>query len=117
MKKAIINNKLITVVSEYRNDPNEPKYFLLEQNHPNPFYLKTQISYRIVRQPTTKISLRIYNLMGQEIKTLVDGFQSSGFYRFLWDGKNDFGEKMPTGVYWYMLTGEDFREVKKMVLK
>jgi len=55
--------------------------------------------------------------MGQEIKTLVDGFQSSGFYRFLWDGKNDFGEKMPTGVYWYMLTGEDFREVKKMVLK
>lgn len=116
LKKAIINNKLITAISENRTNSELPKRFLLAQNYPNPFYSKTLISYRLVQQPTTKISLKIYNLIGQEIKTLVDGFQAPGFYRFLWDGKNDFGEKLPTGAYRYMLKGEDFREGKKMVL-
>jgi len=117
LKKAIINNKPITVVSENRANPNSPRYFLLNQNYPNPFYSTTRISYQVVGDPNAKISLRIYNLLGQEIKTFIDGFQSPGFYHFIWDGKNNFGKEMPSGVYWYALTREDFREVRKIVLK
>jgi len=60
--------------------------------------------------------LDIYNLLGQQIVTLVDRMQKAGHFRSIWDGKDQNGKVLPSGVYVYQLQAENFSEVKKMLL-
>ncbi|MFH0930743.1 MAG: cohesin domain-containing protein [Candidatus Zixiibacteriota bacterium] len=109
-----------TSVSENEN-LNLPQNFNLGQNFPNPFNPTTTIPFKVkslefgVGRPT-HTTLIVYNILGQRIRSLVDENLNSGTYQLIWDAKNDKGEKVPSGVYFYRLTSGDISEVRKMVL-
>jgi hypothetical protein len=93
------------------DSPNEvqPTDFLLAQNYPNPFNPATKISYAIPQAGF--VTLKIYDIAGREVQTLVNGFQQAGRYTFDFEGK-----KLATGVYFYKLqVGDRFSEIKKMM--
>jgi hypothetical protein len=91
-----------------------PKEFALQQNYPNPFNPSTQIIYTLPK--AAHVNLAIYNLQGQEIKTLVEEFQSAGAKSVIWDGTDNQGREMTSGIYFYRLSAGGFRETKKMIL-
>lgn len=76
-----------------------PSLFILKQNYPNPFNSSTTISFDIKNSVNT--SLTIYNLLGQKVKTIVQQKLPAGKHRFNWDGKNQEGEEVGSGVYIY----------------
>jgi hypothetical protein len=91
--------------------------FGLEQNHPNPFNPVTSIQYTVdSRQTAQSTSLRIYNVLGQKVRTLVDEQKKPGRYRELWDGRDDRGSEVSSGIYFYILRNGENRETRKMVL-
>ncbi len=102
----------------------------LAQNYPNPFNPITTIRYHLPNSPLIKgagglssrsggqgvVSLRIYNITGQLVKTLVDGQQSPGDFSVSWDGRNEGGQTVASGLYFYRLTTENVSISKRMVL-
>ncbi|MBN2411271.1 T9SS type A sorting domain-containing protein [candidate division KSB1 bacterium] len=92
----------------------KPGAFNLNQNYPNPFNPTTVISYELPHPADVRIE--IYNVLGQRIKTLFDGFQSNLYGRVIWYGTNDLGQGVSTGVYIYSLAAEGIRINKKMLL-
>ena len=96
-----------------------PKQSLLLQNYPNPFNPETWIPYNL--SEAADVTLSIYDTTGQRILTLSLGFQSAGFYQSrsraaYWDGRNDLGERVSSGVYFYQLSGQSFHQMKRMVI-
>jgi hypothetical protein len=91
--------------------------FDLSQNYPNPFNPSTTIKFKIqdskFKIPTT---LKIYNIMGQIVKTLVDEPKTSGSYEVIWDGKDSQGKEVSSGIYFFQLDAENYQETKKMTL-
>lgn len=77
------------------------RQFVLHQNYPNPFNPETAISYQL--SAISNIELAVYNLLGQKIKTLVSETQQSGAHRVIWDGRDESGERVSSGVYLYRL--------------
>ncbi|MBC7188564.1 MAG: T9SS type A sorting domain-containing protein, partial [Calditrichaeota bacterium] len=93
--------------------PRVPERFELEQNFPNPFNPETKIGFRV---PTEgRVQVKVYNLMGRLVRTLVDGAMTSGRHEVLWDGTDDYGVVMPTGTYLCVMEAEGIRMTKKMV--
>jgi len=90
-----------------------PTVFALEQNYPNPFNPSTRIAYQLPELTQTK--LQIFNVMGQEVRTLVNTTQSPGSYEVSWNGRNNQGIQVPAGIYIYRLQTDGFSEMKKMV--
>ena len=88
--------------------------FSLHQNYPNPFNPSTQILFD-VRQ-TSQITLDIYNVIGQKVRTLVNGIRGAGQYSESWDGTTVLGRPLPSGVYFYRLTAGTFVSNRKMLL-
>ncbi len=86
-----------------------PDHFDLSQNFPNPFNPTAKISYSLPTE--VHVSLKVYNVLGQEVMTLVDGVQSSGYKQVTVDMN-----KLPSGVYFYRLQAGDFVQMKKMIL-
>jgi len=86
-----------------------PTHFGLGQNHPNPFNPETTISFS-VKEPC-HVVLKVYDIRGREIMTLVDELRAPGFYRVTFDARN-----LPTGLYIYAIQMKDFYDVKKMLL-
>ncbi|RKY88175.1 hypothetical protein DRQ11_04380 [candidate division KSB1 bacterium] len=62
------------------------------------------------------MSIRIYNLLGQQVRLLVDEYKEAGYYTIKWDGKNNYGQEVPSGVYYYQIKAGDFVQTKRMVL-
>jgi hypothetical protein len=91
-----------------------PKYYSLGQNYPNPFNPTTEINYAVPK--TCDVSLRIYNLQGQLIRTLVNEKQDASYYSVTWNGKDDSGNRVNSGVYLYKLDAESYSAIKRMVL-
>jgi len=91
-----------------------PTTYALSQNYPNPFNAATAVNYALPEN--TDVVLEIYNLLGQKVVTLVDENQEAGYYSIIWDGMDDDGVPVPTGVYLYKLRAGNFVETKKMVL-
>ncbi|OGC78512.1 MAG: hypothetical protein A2Z27_00160 [candidate division Zixibacteria bacterium RBG_16_50_21] len=91
-----------------------PKEFQLGQNYPNPFNPSTTMKYSLPEAAFVK--LEIFNILGQRVKTLVETRQGAGFYTVIWDGKNEAGENVSSGIYFYRLDTEKAKSVKKMVL-
>lgn len=87
--------------------------FVLSQNYPNPFNPQTVIEYTL--NSPSDVTLRIYNIKGQLVKTLIDGRGEKGFHQTIWDGKNEKGEKTSSGIYFYELKASDYVLTKKMV--
>jgi len=92
----------------------EPTKFNLGQNAPNPFNEGTLISYSLAQDGPAK--LEVYNILGQRTKTLVDGFESAGPHDVWWDGRDDRGKSVASGIYFYRLTTGKFSESKKMIV-
>ncbi|MFC1731044.1 FlgD immunoglobulin-like domain containing protein, partial [candidate division KSB1 bacterium] len=88
-----------------------PAAFQLFQNYPNPFNPVTTITYEIPK--TSRVSIRIYNLLGQHIKTLVDTEQAAGQYIISWDGTNDNGAQVSSGVYIYNMTAQNHFNISR----
>ncbi len=88
--------------------------FQLYQNFPNPFNASTTVKYRIPLNGY--VSLKVYNILGREIRTLVDGFREAGVYRVVWDGKDDRGMQAASGVYFYKIHIGEFEQIRKLLL-
>ena len=86
-----------------------PQNFSLIQNYPNPFYYTTNIRYNVPKRGF--VTLKVYNLLGQEVATLVNQTLETGKYDISWGGEN-----VPSGVYLYHLKGEGFSDTKKLLL-
>jgi photosystem II stability/assembly factor-like uncharacterized protein len=91
-----------------------PRTFHLRQNYPNPFNPLTLISYELPAE--TDVSLTIYNVSGQRVRTLVSGRQSTGTHKVQWDGRDERGNQVSSGVYLYRLEAGSFSETRKMLL-
>ncbi len=91
-----------------------PKSFLLEQNYPNPFNSSTMIRFYIPSEG--KVSLKIFNIAGREIQTLINGEFSAGNHQVEWDSRNEAGEKVASGLYFIRLEKDGARQVRKMML-
>ncbi len=97
-----------------------PETYSLGPNFPNPFNPTTTIRYELPEDSFTE--LRIYELMGREIRTLVNGNETAGYKNVLWDGKDSFGTPVSSGVYIYRIStkstegGGQFSQVRKMIL-
>ncbi|MEW6686245.1 MAG: C25 family cysteine peptidase [Candidatus Edwardsbacteria bacterium] len=92
----------------------QPLVFSLSQNYPNPFSQSSAISYQL--PVSAHITLKIYNIAGQLVKTLVNEYKSPGVYSVKWDGKDRDGEAVANGVYFYRLTSGDFTATRKMTI-
>jgi len=92
-----------------------PSEYNLLQNYPNPFNPATKIQYSIPKGSDVKIT--IFNLQGEEIKKLVNNqFQKAGSYEAVWNGVNNFGSKVSSGVYFYKIEANNFIQTRRMVL-
>jgi len=103
----------ITTVLEF-NENIAPISFLLNQNYPNPFNNQTSISYQINK--STYVVLKIYDITGKEVITLVDEFQNLGNHRVVWNGKNNKGGDVASGIYFYQLKINELVQTKKLTL-
>lgn len=91
-----------------------PMDFVLNQNYPNPFNPTTSISYQLAKN--SNVTLAIYNQAGQKVRTLVQGKQSAGLQSVNWDGCDEAGQKVSSGVYLYRLTVDNQVQTKKLML-
>ena len=91
-----------------------PHKFSLSQNYPNPFNPTTVLEFEIAR--SAKASLKIYNILGQLVRVLVDEEKTPGTYTVYWDGNDKNGQPVSSGIYFYKFEAGDFTGVKKMVL-
>jgi hypothetical protein len=98
------------------DEPTLPNTFELGQNFPNPFNPSTNIPFILARSGL--VTIKIYDLMGREIITLLDSDKNEGSYHVTWLGKDKFGESMPSGIYIYQIkSGELIRSKKMHLLK
>jgi hypothetical protein len=102
------------------SDQKEMK-FELGQNYPNPFNSSTAIPFTIHSKQKTENSpipttLKIYNILGEEVRTLVDEKKKEGEYRVIWDGNDGKGKEVSSGVYFYQLRAGDYHQTKKLAL-
>jgi hypothetical protein len=100
--------------------PSRPTEIALLPNYPNPFNPETWIPYQLAKP--TEVVMSIYAADGRLIRTLELGHQSVGIYESrsraaYWDGRNEFGEPVASGVYFYTLTAGDFTATRKMLIR
>ena len=101
-----------------------PDEFTLYQNHPNPFNPRTTIRYAVplsmdrTTDHSSLVTLTVYNILGQRVRKLVEERQEPGYYTATWDGRNDSGDEVSSGVYFYRLSidSEQWSETKSTVL-
>jgi len=91
-----------------------PQDFALHQNYPNPFNPTTQIRFDIANEEL--VSIKIFDLVGREVRTLVNSIKSAGYHSIKWDATNDIGEGVSAGMYIYTIQAGEYRSTKKMVL-
>jgi len=91
-----------------------PAKFSLEQNYPNPFNPSTRIDYALPVE--SDVSLQIFNLLGQLVRTLVSGDRPAGYHSVEWDGRDNSGRLVGSGLYFFRLSTEEFVQTRKMVL-
>jgi hypothetical protein len=121
--EGIVRNRLMEAVVEWLgNDVNDnitdsgelPKAYNLAQNFPNPFNPSTMIMFNMKEKGL--VTLKIYNVAGQLVRTLVDDVREAGSYKVPWDGRNNEGISIASGVYFYKMETEKYSKTKKMVM-
>jgi hypothetical protein len=94
--------------------PEVPPTYSLSSNYPNPFNPSTQIRYGLPK--AGNVTLTIHNVLGQEVARIVDEAQPEGYHEVRWDGTNQTGTGVGTGIYFYRLRAGDFSETRRMLL-
>jgi hypothetical protein len=102
--------KLMALAREYIG---LPEVAGLEQNYPNPFNSSTIIAYQL--SEPGEVRLEIYDIAGQRVRKLLHGYNKTGSYRVVWDGMDQNGRSVSSGVYLYALWAGDERKIKKML--
>jgi hypothetical protein len=105
--------KMAENFGQMRESETMPEDYALEQNYPNPFNPSTSIAFSV--KEASLVQLSIYNLHGQEVRTLANGNYASGKYAITWDGKDNSGQILPSGVYLYKLRVNGFAQTRKMI--
>jgi hypothetical protein len=95
------------------NETNLPIEYALKQNYPNPFNPTTKILYSVPEE--SLISIKIYNTLGEGVTVLVNENKSAGSYEVMWNGKNHHGQRVTSGIYFYIMEADNFVQVRKMV--
>jgi hypothetical protein len=108
----------IDVVEDPPEETKVPDQIELHQNYPNPFNPNTKIRLLIhtFEQSNARINLSIYDIKGQKVRMLIDGFLQPRTYEIEWDGTNEYGEHMAGGLYFYLLKTANYSLSKKMIL-
>jgi len=91
-----------------------PANFKLYQNHPNPFNPITTINYDLPEQ--SHVVINIYDILGRKIRKIVNSTQDAGYKSVIWDGTDEFGRSVGTGIYLYQIRAGDFTQTRKMLL-
>ena len=112
--QATFTVQLSTDVADEDSSVSSSADFLLSQNHPNPFNLKTSITYSV--PVAGNIKLTIYDLLGRRVKTLADFHQTPGQKSIDWEGTDDKGNAVASGIYFYKIDAGAFTDSKKMVI-
>ena len=111
---VVVNSAHFGIPMTVEKAPSLPSVAALHQNYPNPFNPSTEIRFDI---PTARdVQLRIYNQLGQTVRTLVDNRMKAGTYALEWDGQDQMGRSVASGVYFYNLEAGDFNQIRKMTL-
>ena len=105
---------VVTSVGENRDVVSSPEAFTLDQNYPNPFNPETSIPFTVHKK--SRLSLKIYDMMGQEIVTLVNTEYQPGSFNVRWNGNDNLGNKVSSGIYVYRLEAEGIVKSNKMLL-
>jgi predicted amidohydrolase YtcJ len=100
---------------EHDHHLERPKSFALHQNFPNPFNSSTEIKYQVAKG--VHVTLEVYNILGEKVKILVDKTRTPGHYTVQWNGRNEEGREVSSGVYWYRIITGDFVRIRQMVLQ
>ena len=108
--EQVVNGHAVSVIPQSQL----PTVYALHQNHPNPFNANTAICYQIPEDG--HVTLKIFNTLGQEVRTLLDVDQKPGEYGVLWDGRDTRGHEVASGLYFCRLRVGDFGKTVKMVL-
>ena len=93
---------------------NIPEEYALSQNYPNPFNPTTKMNYQLPKR--SRVIISIYNIVGQEVRTLLNEDQDYGVHSITWNGVDQYGKSMATGVYFARLSTGSFSQTKKMLL-
>jgi predicted outer membrane repeat protein len=109
--------KALVGIADQKNGNQIPRRFTLNQNYPNPFNPSTTIQYDItVGNGTILVKILVYDIRGRLIRKLVDQKKTSGRYQVHWDGRDERGSPVSSGVYLYRIAAGDFSSTKKMVM-
>ena len=103
----------VTVVVANKSKSLLPEGFSLSQNYPNPVNLETVIKYALPED--CHVELTIYNMLGQKVKTLVNQYQDAGYKMVHWNGRDDKGYEIASGLYFYKIKTPKYTESKKMI--
>jgi hypothetical protein len=104
----------VTILQREEMENLRPVDFALFQNHPNPFNPETEIKYTL--PAAAEVKLQVYNVKGQKVRMLVDEYQTTGHHAVRWDGKDENGKSVASGVYFYRIQAGEFEDAKKMIL-
>ena len=91
-----------------------PTEFGLSPNYPNPFNPLTTINYQLPQ--ATVVNLKVYNISGQLVRSLANGYREAGYHSVVWDGRNGQDQLVSSGIYFYHLDCEVFSNMKRMLL-
>ena len=91
-----------------------PTEFALHQNYPNPFNPITTLRYELPENGL--VNIIIYDMLGREVKTLINHTQDTGYRSVIWDATNDYGKPVSAGIYLYQIQAGEYISTKKMVL-
>ncbi len=110
------NNELEILNNPTGNDPNDliPLVNSLSNNYPNPFNPTTTIAYGL--KEDAKVNITLYNIRGQKVKTLINEVMPAGQHAVVWNGKDEYGKRAASGVYFYKMQTSDFTKVRKAML-
>ena len=112
MVTAYVTDQPVSIKSE--DNENIPLTFEMKQNYPNPFNPNTVITYQIPQNEM--VTLEVFNVLGQRVRTLVNEIKDAGQYEITWDGKNNSGNQLSSGIYLYRINAGNFVKVMKMIL-
>jgi len=111
---ALSNSGITREFNPIEVEVKTPRTHELHQNYPNPFNPVTTIRYELARQ--VRVRIKVYNLLGQEIKDIFDGHKKAGYHVIQWDGTDSFGNPVGSGIYIYRIIAGEFTRAKKMML-
>ncbi|HDL00877.1 MAG TPA: T9SS type A sorting domain-containing protein [candidate division Zixibacteria bacterium] len=111
--EAASSDGVLALVENRAKEVVIPTSFELSQNYPNPFNPETNISFSLPNQ--TDLTLEIFNILGKKVRVLIDDTFAAGHHVVMWDGRNDTGVEVASGVYFYRIQTETNFQTKKML--